>query len=77
MLGDVEVNHPATIMAQDYKAIQYAKRSGRNRKEINSGDVTYMIVQKRPPSVRWRFTRPYHVMSNSRFCDFMAKQLEF
>ena len=53
--GDVEVDHAATIVAEDDKAVEHAERGRRHGEEVDGDQVGDMVLQKRPPSLRGRF----------------------
>ena len=51
MLGDIKVQHLATIMFQDNEYEQHLHRDGRHGKEIGRHHVTDMVVQECPPGL--------------------------
>src|SRR3982750_283628 len=51
MLGDIKVQHLATIMFQDTEYEQHLHRDGRHGKEIGRHHVTDMVVQECPPGL--------------------------
>src|SRR3954453_12916886 len=51
MLGDIKVQHLATIMFQDNEYEQHLHRDGRYGKEIGRHHVTDMVVQECPPGL--------------------------
>jgi hypothetical protein len=51
MLGDMEMQYPATIMFQHEKYEQYLHRDGRHSKEIPRDHVADAVVQEGPPGL--------------------------
>ena len=49
---DVEMDDCATVMTEDDKAEQDAKRRGRHREEVDRDDVGQVIVQEGTPGLR-------------------------
>ena len=62
--GDVEMNHSPTFMSEDNEAVEYTERSRRNGEKVDGRQVRHMVVQKRPPSLRRRFSGADHVLGN-------------
>ena len=51
ILGDVEVHHAPTMMAQHDKRVQDAERRRRHREEINADRIRHVILDKGLPGL--------------------------
>ena len=55
--SDVEVNDPATDMAQDDKHVQHSKSNRRHDKKVHGDHLSHVIFDEGSPSLRGRFSR--------------------
>ena len=61
MFCDVEMQDPATIMAQDYQYEQDPEGSRGNGEEIEGDQLLGMVLKKRLPSLARWYSMPVHV----------------
>jgi hypothetical protein len=74
MLGHVEVDDLAAIMAQHQKAVEQAKRQSRYREEVDGSHVRNVIREKGSPGLRGRFASLWHVLSHGRLSHAIAQE---
>jgi len=65
--GDIEVNHLPAIVPENDEAVEHTKRCGRHGKEVDGRQVWDVVIQKRPPILRWRFPGAYQILGDSSF----------
>ena len=70
--GDVEVSQPPPVMTKYDEHVQHAKRGGRHREEITSGNIWYVILKKRPPGLRRWLASADHVLGHGLLSDIVA-----
>ena len=67
MVGDVEVDDPASIVGEHDEDEQDAKRGGRNREVVNRHKVADMVVEERSPCLGWGVRSSRHPPGDSPF----------
>jgi len=77
MPGHVEVDNHPPIMPQHNENKQDAKRSRWYGQEIDRNNVSQVIIQKRPPGLRWRFVRPDFVRVDGRLGHNVTEERQF
>ena len=74
---DSEVCHHAAVVSENDKTEQDAERRCWNGEKVNADDIANVVVQERPPRLRWRVSVPNHVLVYGRLGYIVAKQLKF
>ena len=77
MGGHVHVNDAPAVVGQDDEDRQHAKRRGRDREEIDRGELRGMSAKKRAPRRRRRRASPVEILRDCRFGDVEAKFEQF
>ena len=49
VLGDIEVNDPSAVVAEDDHGVEQAKRRGRNDEHVDSNGVAHVVAQEAAP----------------------------
>lgn len=74
MRRHVEVHEPSAVMAQDNEAEQDTEGDRRDGEEVDSGDLSGVILQEAGPTLRRWFRPTDHVSRHSGFSDIVAEQ---
>jgi hypothetical protein len=76
MFGHVEMHHPSAFMSQNEENIQDSETHGRHHEEIHRYQLLYVVLQERPPRLRWRLEVLHHVLGNRclRYLDSELQQ---
>jgi len=64
MGGDVEMNHAAPMMGQNYEDKQNSKAHGRHHEEIRRDELLQVTVEERMPRLGGRFSGTLQVLGN-------------
>ena len=64
-------------MAHDEKRKQTLERQRWNHAEIDRRDGFRLVVQERPPSLRWRPSAPDHIFGDRRLSDLEPEHEQF
>ena len=76
MCGDVETNNAPTIMTQDDERKQEAKGRRWNSEEVDTNDVSEVVIQERSPGLRRWLSTTDHVLVNGCLGHVVAEQAE-
>ena len=77
MLGDIEVHDAPALMPPDDKTVEHTESRRQHGKEVDAGQLTQVIVQKRAPGLRRRSPTADHVLGDRAFGQQMTQQPEF
>ena len=79
MVGDIEVQNTAAIVADDEKAVEHAEVDRGNSKEIHRGNSFLVVTQKgKPVLARPRILRrTFHPAGNGSFRDIKTEHEKF
>src|SRR5262245_61990679 len=77
MRCNIEVDDLASVMQQDYEAVQVAEGQCRNGEEVDGGDLLCMIGEKCLPSLRRRLAAPDSILRHSRFRKVETDKAKF
>src|SRR5262245_28054416 len=77
MVGDVEVDELAAVVAKDDEREQQVEGEGRDHEEIDSDEFSGVRDQEGAPRGRRPRRRPVHVLGDGQLGDLMAEQSEF
>ena len=64
MLGDIEMNDTATLVAKDDEDEQNSEGCGRQSEKVERHQVLYMIIEKAPPSMGRRGAMTNHILGD-------------
>src|SRR5215471_11918995 len=71
----VEMHQSSTIMLDHDEDIQNLEECCRNREEVDGNQLFRVVLQERPPGLRWRLRMPDQVFANRGFRN-LDSQLE-
>ena len=77
VLGDIEVNDPSAVVAEDDHGVEQAKRRGRNNEHVDGHGVAHVVAQEAAPGRGGDFGSPWHVSSDGRLADHDAELEQF
>ncbi len=71
--GDGAVENAPTIVGQHQEDGQNLKADRRYREEVDRNQALHMVLQERPPGLRWWFSPADQVFAHARFADIEAQ----
>ncbi len=77
MLGDVEVNHMAALVAQHDEHVKNPKRDGGDGEEVDAGEFGSLITEECPPALRRWPSVPDQVLGHRGLGDLDTQHQEF
>src|SRR5262245_2593414 len=77
MRCNIEVDDLASVMQQNYEAVQVAEGQCRDGKEVDGGNLLCMIGEKCLPSLRRRRAAPDSILRHSRFRKVETEKTKF
>src|SRR5215467_4845883 len=69
MSCDVEVHHASSIVCEDNKNEEDFEPNGVDGEEVNGRELRNVILEERPPGLRWWFGASEHVLGNRSLRD--------
>src|SRR6516162_4303491 len=75
--GDIEVNDPSAVVAEDDHGVEQPKRRGRNNEHVDSHSVAHMVAQEAAPGRGGDLWSPRHVSADGRLADHDAELEQF
>ena len=76
MPGHIEMDDAAAIMAKNNKAVEQLESHGRHDEEVNGRQTVDVVLEERPPRLRWRFAGPPHVLGDSGLGDVVPEEVQ-
>src|SRR4030095_3996984 len=73
MGGGVEMQDAPSVVSQNQEHVQDLKPDRRHGKEVDRHHGFDVILQERPPVLRWRIPRVYDVFADARLADINAE----
>ena len=67
MSCDVEVHDASSIVCEDNKNEEDFEPNGVDGEEVDGGELRNVILEERPPRLRWGFRTSDHVFGNGSF----------
>ena len=77
ILGDVEVNDPSSIMAEEDQGVEKPKRRSCYDEHVDRDNVGHVVLQKGAPGRGGDFGTPWHVPPDRGLADFNTKLEQF
>src|SRR5262249_37814364 len=77
MSCNVEVDHASSIVCKDNKNEEDFEPNGVDGEEVDERELRNVILEERPPRLRWCFGASDHVLGNRGLRDFNAQFHEF
>src|SRR5262249_14342741 len=77
MSCDVEVHDASSIVCEDIKNEEDFKPNGVDGEKVDGGEWRDVILEERPPRLRWWFGASDHVLGNGGLRDLNAQFHEF
>jgi hypothetical protein len=77
MRCNIEVDDLASVMQQNYEAVQVAEGQCRNGEKVDGGNLLCMIGEKCLPSLRRRRAAPDSILRHSRFRKVETEKTKF
>ena len=76
-ISHVEMDDPSPLVSQNDEDKEDPERRRGHREEVNGDQVPNMVIEKRPPALRWRLSVPDHVLGNGGLGDIESKFEKF
>jgi hypothetical protein len=76
-LGEIEVNNPPSIMAEDDQGVEDPKRRRCNDEHVDRDNVSLVVLQKGAPGRGGDVGAPWHVSPDRGLADFDTKLEQF
>ena len=75
MFGHVEMHHSSAFMSQNEEHIQDSETHRRHHEEVHRYQLLHVVLQERPPRLRWRLAVLHHVLRN-RCLGYLDSELQ-
>src|SRR6202023_1114344 len=77
ILGDVEVNDPSSIMAEEDQGVEKPKCRSCDDEHVDRDNVVHVVLQKGAPGRRGDFGAPRQISPDRGLADFNTKLEQF
>ena len=70
VLGDIEVNDPSAVVAEDDHGVEQPKRRGRNNEHVDGPRVAHVVAQEAAPGRGGDCGSPWHVPADGGLAHY-------